>query len=170
MSPMKKPRTKGLAKPMKKDFMAIAIREARRGMERNEGGPFGAVIVRGGQVVARAHNRVISSHDPTAHAEVLAIRRASKKLGRFDLSDCAVYSTCEPCPMCLAAIYWAKIRRLYFGCTREDAAQIRFDDRYIYRVLKGSVTKPRLRSIRLDRDSCLGLFRAWIKKRDRVQY
>jgi guanine deaminase len=155
---------------LKKDFMAIAIREARRGMEHNEGGPFGAVVVRGGQVVARAHNRVIKTHDPTAHAEILAIRRASKKLGRFDLSDCAIYSTCEPCPMCLAAIYWAKIRRLYYGCTKEDAARIRFDDRHIYGVLKGTVKRPRLKSVRIDRDDCLGLFRTWVKKRNRVQY
>jgi len=152
------------------DFMSIAIREARRGMDRGEGGPFGAVVVRAGQVAAKAHNQVIKAHDPTAHAEILAIRRASKKLRRFDLSDCAIYSTCEPCPMCLAAIYWAKIRRLYFGCTKEDAARIRFDDRTIYGVLKGTVKRPRLKSVRTDRDACLGLFRAWARKRNRVQY
>jgi len=150
--------------------MSAAAAEARRGMNRNEGGPFGAVIVRNGRIVAQAHNRVIKTHDPTAHAEVLAIRKVSRILGRFDLSDCALYSTCEPCPMCLSAIYWAKIRRLYYGCTQEDAARIRFDDRYIYQVLKGQVKKPRLTSIQIERDSCLKLFQAWSGKKDKVRY
>ncbi|MCJ7611584.1 MAG: nucleoside deaminase [Candidatus Aminicenantes bacterium] len=139
-------------------------------MNRNEGGPFGAVIIRNDRVVARAHNRVVKTHDPTAHAEVLAIRAASRTLGRFDLSDCVIVSTCEPCPMCLAAIYWAKIRRLYYGCTQEDAARIGFDDRYIYQVLKGQIKKPRLRSINIERDSCLKLFQAWSGKKDKVRY
>ncbi len=150
--------------------MAAAIREASRGMNANEGGPFGAVVVRNGRTVARAHNRVIKTHDPTAHAEVLALRAASRALRRFDLSDCILVSTCEPCPMCLAAAYWAKIRKLYFGCTKEDAARIRFDDRYISQVLKGQVKTPRLRSINIERDSCLKLFQAWSGKKDKVRY
>ena len=150
--------------------MLAAIREGLRGLERGEGGPFGAVIVRQGRVVAGAHNRVVKTHDPTAHAEILALRAASRKLGRFDLSDCVLYSTCEPCPMCLAAVYWAKIRRLFFGCTREDAARIRFDDDYIYRVLQGKVKAPRLRSLNIERDSCLKLFQAWSGKKDKVRY
>jgi guanine deaminase len=139
-------------------------------MDRNEGGPFGAVVVHKGRVVARAHNRVIKTHDPTAHAEVQAIRRASKKLGRFDLSDCEVYSTCEPCPMCLAALYWAKVRRVYYGCGQEDAARVGFDDRYIYGVLQGKVKKPRLKAVRVERDACLELFKAWAAKKDKVRY
>jgi guanine deaminase len=150
--------------------MAAAIREARRGLERNEGGPFGAVVVRHGNVVARAHNRVVKSHDPTAHAEILALRKASRRLGRFDLSDCEVYSTCEPCPMCLGALYWAKVRRLYYGCTREDAARIHFDDRYIYGVIQGRIASPRLKAVRLKREACLTLFRAWARKKDKVRY
>jgi guanine deaminase len=150
--------------------MAAAIREARRGLERNEGGPFGAVVVRHGNVVARAHNRVVKSHDPTAHAEILALRKASRRLGRFDLSDCEVYSTCEPCPMCLAALYWAKVRRLYYGCTREDAARIHFDDRHIYRVIQGRISRPRLKAVRIEREACLPLFRAWARKKDKVRY
>jgi len=150
--------------------MAEAAAEARRGMDRNEGGPFGAVVVQNGRIIARAHNRVIKAHDPTAHAEVEAIRKASKALGRFDLSDCYIVSTCEPCPMCLAAIYWAKIRRLYYACSKEDAARIGFDDRYIYEVLRGEIKRPRLLSMQLGRDSCLPLFRAWSAKADKVRY
>lgn len=154
----------------RREFMALAAAEARRGMTRNEGGPFGAVIVRKDRIVARAHNRVIKTHDPTAHAEILALRKASQALGRFDLSDCTLYSTCEPCPMCLAAAYWAKIRRLYYGCSREDAARIRFDDRYIYQVIKGRVARPRLKAVQVERESCLPLFRAWERKTDKVRY
>ncbi len=151
-------------------LMLAAVREARRGMTRGEGGPFGAVVVLQGRIVARAHNRVIASHDPTAHAEVLAIRRAARRLSRFDLSDCVLYTTCEPCPMCLAAAYWAKIRRLYYGCTRADAARIRFDDRYIYRVIEGRVKLPRLKAYPLERSACLALFRTWERKTDKVRY
>jgi len=150
--------------------MSASAAEARRGMNKNEGGPFGAVVVQNGRIIARAHNRVIKTHDPTAHAEVEAIRKASKALGRFDLSDCYVVSTCEPCPMCLAAIYWAKIRRLYYGCSNKDAARIGFDDRYIYEVLRGQVKTPRLKSVQVDRDSCLPLFRAWSEKMDKTRY
>jgi guanine deaminase len=163
--------------PMKKSrnlkiegFMSAAADEARKGMNRNEGGPFGAVVVRDNRVIARAHNRVIKTNDPTAHAEVLAIRAASRALGRFDLSDCVIVSTCEPCPMCLAAIYWAKIRRLYYGCSNKDAARIGFDDRYIYQVLNGHIKKPRLKAVQAGRDSCLPLFRAWSAKKDKVRY
>ncbi len=151
-------------------FMEAAIREGLRGVERGDGGPFGAVLVKDGRIVSRGHNRVVKTHDPTAHAEVQAIRAASRRLGRFDLSDCTLYSTCEPCPMCLAAAYWAKIRKLYFGCTRNDAARIGFDDSYIYRVIQGKVRRPRLRSQELEREACLELFESWRQKKDRVLY
>ena len=95
-------------------FMRIALKEAEKGMEKGEGGPFGAVIVKDGEIISKAHNEVLKTNDPTAHAEMVAIRRASKKLGRFNLSDCDIYSTCEPCPMCFSAIHWAKIKKLYF--------------------------------------------------------
>jgi guanine deaminase len=106
------------------EFMQAAIEEAFRGMKADEGGPFGAVVVRQGKIIARAHNEVISTGDPTAHAEIQAIRKASQKLGKFDLSACVMYATCEPCPMCLGAIFWARIPRLYYVCSRADAASI----------------------------------------------
>ena len=108
------------------EFMKIAIEEALQGMKNNDGGPFGAVIVRNGEIISMAHNEVVKTNDPTAHAEVTALRKASSLLGRFDLSDCEIYSSCEPCPMCFAAIHWAKIKKLYYGSTRHDAANIDF--------------------------------------------
>jgi len=153
-----------------KGFMGMAVREAFKGMTDNEGGPFAAVIVKDGGVIAKGHNRVVKTKDPTAHAEIVAIRRASKRLGRFDLSDCELYSTCEPCPMCLAAIYWARIRRIYFGCTKEDAAKIGFADESIDAAIKGKLSPRKLRMNSIDRESCLKLFAAWEQKPDKVLY
>lgn len=150
--------------------MQMARKEAYRGMNNNEGGPFGAIVVQDGRVIAKAHNRVIKTNDPTAHAELIAIRKASKKLGRFDLSDCEIYSTCEPCPMCLAAIHWAKMKKLYYGCTREDAANIRFDDKFIYDVIRGESKKKQVEYFQIERKECLDLFEAWQKKTDKIQY
>jgi len=156
--------------PVNIDFMRLAVREARKGMDGNEGGPFGAVVVLKSRVIGRAHNEVIKSKDPTAHAEILAIRRASKKLGRFELSDCVLYTTCEPCPMCLAAIHWARIKTFYFGCTKEDAARIRFDDSAIYRAIKGDAEAPQIIGIPMQREECLELFEAWKAKKDKTPY
>jgi len=139
-------------------YIREAIAEGRAGMKAGHGGPFGAVIVRDGSIVARAHNEVLTSNDPTAHAEILAIRRASVVLKRFDLSDCEIYSSCEPCPMCFAAIHWAKFRNLYFACTRFDAAEIGFDDEYIYRVIRGEAEQLQVESTQLDREEGLALF------------
>ena len=155
---------------MNSDFMKLAVREAWKGMSRNKGGPFGAVVVQAGRVISRAHNEVIKSKDPTAHAEVLAIRRASKKLCRFDLSDCEIYATCEPCPMCLAAIHWARIKTFYFGCTKEDAARIEFDDSAIYGAIRGEGKTLPIRGIPLQRTECLELFEAWKAKIDKTPY
>uniref|UniRef100_A0A6U3BUV7 CMP/dCMP-type deaminase domain-containing protein n=1 Tax=Lotharella globosa TaxID=91324 RepID=A0A6U3BUV7_9EUKA len=120
-----------------KKYMDLAVQEAKEGVERGEGGPFGAVIVDSkGEVVARAHNMVLQSNDPTAHAEVTCIRKASAKLGKFDLSDCKIYSTCEPCPMCFGAIHWAKIPVCIFGATAKDAADAGFDDAFIYNAIR----------------------------------
>ena len=113
-------------------FLHLAVAAAEKGLAAGDGGPFGAVIVRHGKVVARAHNEVLKNNDPTCHAEIQAIRAASKKLKKFDLSDCEIYSNCEPCPMCLAAICWARIPKLYFGATRNDAAAVGFDDKIFY--------------------------------------
>ena len=114
-------------------FMARAIELARMGVEMNIGGPFGCVVVRNGEIIGEGNNRVTSLNDPTAHAEVISIREACKKLGTFQLDNCSIYTSCEPCPMCLGAIYWARPERVYFAATQEDAAAAGFDDRFIYR-------------------------------------
>ena len=148
----------------------MAVKEAFKGMTGNEGGPFGAVIVKDGRVVAKGHNRVVRTKDPTSHAEIVAIRRASKKMGRFDLSDCEIYSTCEPCPMCLAALYWAGISRIFYGCTTEDAAKIGFADESIDDAIKGRLSARKLRMVPMEREGCLSLFAAWAQKPDKVPY
>src|SRR5258706_15243445 len=118
---------------MHEDFMREAIRISVEQMRAGQGGPFGAVVVKDGRIIARGWNRVTTSHDPTAHAEVTAIREACRALGDFRLTECELYSSCEPCPMCLGAIYWARIQRLYFAAGRQDAAEAGFDDEFIYR-------------------------------------
>lgn len=150
--------------------MKIAIEEARKGMKNNEGGPFGAAVVRNGKIIAKGRNLVIKTNDPTAHAEIIAIRRATAKLKRFDLSDCEIYSSCEPCPMCFSAIHWAKIRKLYFGCTRNDAAKIGFDDKFIYDVIQGKAAKKQVKTMRLNHKDCLNLFKKWQDKNDKKLY
>ena len=151
-------------------YMSLAIEAARKGMAANMGGPFGAVIVRNGEVVAVAHNEVIGTNDPTAHAEVVAIRRATAKLGRFDISECEIYSTCEPCPMCLSAIHWAGIRKLYFGADRHDAVVGGFDDEIIYPLMAGTADSPLLQPEIVDQQECAALFQEWNAKPDRVMY
>lgn len=151
-------------------FMRETIEEARRGMNAGDGGPFGALVLCRGAVVAHAHNEVLVSNDPTAHAEILAIRRASAALGRFDLSDCEIYSSCEPCPMCFAAIHWAKIRRLFYACTRFDAAQIGFDDEYIYRVIRGEADHLQVAATETDRADGLVLFGEFNRLENRKLY
>ena len=151
-------------------WMKLAVDEALSGARKNEGGPFGAVVVKGGKLVSQAHNRVLKTSDPTAHAEILAIRKASKRLGRFDLSGCEIYSTCEPCPMCMAAILWSRIKKLYYGCTKEDAERIGFDDRRFYRVIDIKNDKKLLVKKQIDRKSCLATFREWDKKTDKIIY
>lgn len=151
-------------------FMKFAVEEAFNGMNNNEGGPFGAVIVCEGKVIARAHNEVLKTNDPTAHAEIMAIRKASNSLGRFDLSDCEIYSSCEPCPMCFAAIHWAKIKKLYYGSTRYDAANINFDDQYIYDVINGTAKELQVKTEQINREECLEPFKKWSIKENKEQY
>ncbi|HUX19885.1 MAG TPA: nucleoside deaminase [Spirochaetia bacterium] len=151
-------------------FMREAIAEARSGMLSGQGGPFGALIVSRGTIIARAHNEVLTTNDPTAHAEVLAIRRASALLGSFDLSDCEIYSSCEPCPMCFAAVHWAKIRSLYFACTRKDAAEIGFDDDYIYRVIRGEAELLQVEIKEIERGEGLLLFNEFASLEDKKLY
>lgn len=147
-----------------------AIALSREKMEDGEGGPFGAVIAADGEVVSEGWNRVTSSLDPTAHAEVEAIRSACRRLGRFELRGCTIYSSCEPCPMCLAAVYWARLDRLVYAASREDAAAIGFDDEALYRQIALPPEERELRIDRLLRDEALEVFRSWDEKEDKVRY
>ena len=150
--------------------MQIAIEEARAGIAAGEGGPFGAVITRDGRVIARAHNQVVATNDPTAHAEVQAIRAASRALGTFDLSGCVIHSTCEPCPMCFSAIHWARLDRLEFGASRADAAAAGFDDAAIYDVLAGRAGPAFAVSGGVEAEACREVMAAWGESEDRVPY
>ena len=159
--------------PMQKgpeDFMRAAIDAAFAGMRKGEGGPFGAVIVRGGEVIASGCNRVTSSHDPTAHAEVVAIRAAAQALGTHSLAGCTIYASCEPCPMCLAAIYWARLDRLFFACTRADAAAAGFDDEVFYQELAKPLDERSVPTALLLRDEAWTVMREWIARSDKTPY
>ncbi len=136
----------------------------------NGGGPFGAVIARDGEIIATGVNRVTLDNDPTAHAEVSAIRAATKKLGTFDLSGCVIFSSCEPCPMCLGAIYWARLSRLYFGNNKDDADKIGFSDAFIYDEIGLPLSDRKLRSSTLLGDEAIRAFRKWDEKTDKTEY
>ncbi len=150
--------------------MKKAIEEALRGSKKGDGGPFGAVIVKDNKIIATAHNEVIKTNDPTNHAEIVAIRKATKKLGRFSLADCEIYSTCEPCPMCLSAIYWARLKALYFGATRIDASKIGFDDKNIYDVFQGKPSKLDLHISQMDRDECVKPMNKYSENENKTLY
>ena len=149
--------------------MREAIRLASANVE-NGGGPFGAVIARGGEIIATGVNRVTANCDPTAHAEVSAIRAAAQKLGTFYLSGCEIYSSCEPCPMCLGAIYWARLDRLFYGNTKADAARIGFDDAFIYKELALPLSERTLRAEQLLGKEAIATFEAWEQKTDKTPY
>jgi len=150
--------------------MREAIRLSIQMMRRGKGGPFGAVIVKGGKIVGRGCNEVTSSNDPTAHAEVVAIRDACKRLKAFQLEDCDLYTSCEPCPMCLSAMYWARLRSVFYGNTRKDAAKIAFDDDFIYREVGLPMSKRKLAMTQLLRDEALAAFVEWQNKPDKIAY
>lgn len=150
--------------------MLRAIELARIGMENDAGGPFGCVVVKDGEVIGEGNNRVTSTNDPTAHAEVIAIREACRKIGDFQLDGCSIYTSCEPCPMCLGAIYWARPARVYYACTRDDAATIGFDDRFIYEELEKANEEREMVLIPLMRDEALTVFTEWSQKPDKVEY
>ena len=150
--------------------MARAIQLSIDGVHGGRGGPFGAVIVRDGKIVSEGANQVTSTNDPTAHAEILAIRQACEKLGVFELKDCELYTSCEPCPMCLGAIYWARLSHIYFASTAEDAARIGFDDAFIYSELKLPLSERRIPTIQMMREEALAGFRAWADKPDKILY
>jgi tRNA(Arg) A34 adenosine deaminase TadA len=146
---------------MQQKHLQRAIELAGIGMAQGHGGPFGALVVRADEVLAEGFNQVTGSHDPTAHAEVCAIRAACKALGTFSLSGCEIYSSCEPCPMCLSAIYWARLDRLYFAATRHDAAEIGFDDAFLYTEIALDPDKRRLPSVNALRDQARHVMLPW---------
>jgi guanine deaminase len=155
---------------MQEEFMRAAIRLSRAKMRANRGGPFGAVVVRNGEIIARGWNRVTSTNDPTAHAEVTAIRATCRKLKTFQLSDCELYTSCEPCPMCLAAIYWARFKNVYYANTRQDAAKVQFDDEWIYHEVAQPLAQRKIPMHQLLRDEALEVFAEWQAKPDKVRY
>ncbi len=151
-------------------FMELAIEYAKEGMEKSQGGPFGAVVVLDNEIVGRGHNSVAPNNDPTAHAEVVAIRDACKNLGTYQLKGCTLYTTCEPCPMCLGAIYWARPDRVVFGCTKEDAAKAGFDDFFIYMEIDVPYQQRRIPFKPFFRDQSMELFDLWDAKPDKIEY
>jgi tRNA(Arg) A34 adenosine deaminase TadA len=151
-------------------FMRRAIELAQNGMNAGAGGPFGAVVVRDGEIVGEGFNRVTSTNDPTAHAEVVAIRSACKKLNSFQLDGCTIYTSCEPCPMCLGAIYWARPAKIFYACTREDAANIEFDDRFIYDEIEKPIRERQIETVNLLRGEGLKVFENWASKTDKTEY
>lgn len=155
---------------MKKEFMLRAIELSRKNMQAGAGGPFGAVVVKDGKIIGEGWNQVTSINDPTAHAEVTAIRNACKATNNFDLSGAEIYTSCEPCPMCLSAIYWARIEHIYYGNTRQDAANIQFDDDFIYAEIPKD---PKERKIKMDQCAhaeALAVFKEWELKSDKIPY
>jgi len=155
---------------MQSKFMRAAIQLSRTKMRANCGGPFGAVVVRRGKIIARGWNQVTSTNDPTAHAEVVAIREACRKLKTFHLEDCEIYTSCEPCPMCLSAIYWARLKKIYYGNTRRDAAKIEFDDDWLYLEVASPIERRRIPMRQLLRANAGEVFAEWHAKPDKVRY
>ena len=151
-------------------FLREAIRLSIEKMGSNEGGPFGAVVVRNGEIVGSGWNQVTSTHDPTAHAEVIAIRDACSRLKTFSLSGCEIYSSCEPCPLCLAAIYWSRLDGIYYAATCDDAATAGFDDRQFYEEIKKPAGERSIPIQQFLREEALVALQAWVKKVDRIRY
>jgi tRNA(Arg) A34 adenosine deaminase TadA len=151
-------------------FMRIAIELSEQNVNKSEGGPFGAVIVKDGVIVASSANKVVQQNDPTAHAEVSAIRLACQQLGTHNLEGCVIYTSCEPCPMCLGAIYWARISAIYYGNTKADAADIGFDDHFIYQELERPMHHRKLPIIQLLRDEALSAFKLWENSESKKKY
>jgi len=155
---------------MNHEFMLEAIRLAKEGMDQGNGGPFGCVIVKNGVIIGRGNNQVTSTNDPTAHAEIVAIRDACQHLNSFQLEGCEIYASCEPCPMCLGAIYWARPTKVYYGCSKEDAALIDFDDSFIYTEISKSLDDRHIGMEQLLREEALKVFIDWAGKTDKMKY
>jgi len=154
---------------MKNEFMNRAIELSIESVNK-DGGPFGSVIVKDNKIIAEGSNKVTSTNDPTAHGEIVAIREACKKINNFSLKGCELYSTCEPCPMCLSAIYWARIEKIYYANTRKDAQKIDFDDSLIYSEFQKNINKRKIPMIQMMRNEALKAFELWDKKKDKVKY
>ena len=154
---------------MRKEFMKRAIELSLESVNKS-GGPFGCIIVKENKIVAEGFNKVTSSNDPTAHGEIVAIREACKNLNTFTLAGCELYSSCEPCPMCLSAIYWARIGKIYYANTRDDAKKIDFDDSLIYSEFNKNINERKIPMVQIMRDEALKAFELWDKKKDKVKY
>ena len=154
---------------MKKQFMERAIELSIESLK-NGGGPFGSIIVKDNKIIAEGVNRVTASKDPTAHGEIVAIREACKKLNDFNLKGCELYSNCEPCPMCLSAIYWARIDKIYYANTREDAQKIDFDDSFIYSEFHKKINERKIPMFQMMRNEALKAFELWDNKKDKIKY
>jgi guanine deaminase len=154
----------------KKEFMAEAIRLAKENLKTGNGGPFGAVVVKNGIIVGKAGNSVTSTNDPTAHAEVNAIRDACKNLNTFQLDDCEIYTSCEPCPMCLGAIYWARPKKVYYACTKTDAANAGFDDSFIYEEISIPLNQRKIPAIQIMQTEAQKVFEEWIELDAKIEY
>lgn len=151
-------------------FMEQAVTKAIKGVINNEGGPFGCIVIKDGKIIGKGNNKVTSLNDPTAHAEIVAIREACKTLNSFQLDDCIIYTSCEPCPMCLGAIYWARPKKVYYGCNKDDAAKIGFDDSFIYKELDIEMDKRTIPFEQINRNTALKAFKAWEDKEDKIEY
>ncbi len=153
-----------------KKFMRKAIALSRKGMNSNAGGPFGAVIVKDGKIIGEGFNQVTSTNDPTAHAEIVAIRAATNNLQSFQLDDCTIYASCEPCPMCLGAIYWARPSRIVYACNKKDAAAIDFDDAFIYKEIALDHANRSIKTDQILREEGKIVFDEWKHKKDKIDY
>jgi tRNA(Arg) A34 adenosine deaminase TadA len=154
----------------RQQFMREAIRLSIENVQSGRGGPFAAVIVKDGKIIARGTNLVSSANDPTAHAEIAAIREACRILNSYQLGGCEIFTSCEPCPMCLGAIYWARPERIFYGNTKQDAAEINFDDSFIYEELTKKMTDRSIPMVQVLHDEALAAFKAWKEKPDKIEY
>jgi guanine deaminase len=151
-------------------FMRRAIELAQKGMETGAGGPFGCVIVKNGEIVGEGSNLVTSTNDPTAHAEVTAIRSACQNLNSFQLDDCVLYTSCEPCPMCLGAIYWARPSKVFYAASHSDAAKAGFDDQFIYEEIEKPISERKIETVNFMREKGVEVFEMWTEKDDKIEY
>lgn len=151
-------------------FMRRAIELAQTGIDKGDGGPFGCVIVKNGEIVGEGNNKVTSTLDPTAHAEIVAIRNACQNLQTFQLEDCIIYTSCEPCPMCLGAIYWARPAQILYACNKTDAANVDFDDQFIYEEIERPINERHIKTVNFLREEGLKVFENWANKIDKTEY